>query len=312
MLKNGVTVYIPVYNEQDKVERAVRSVVDQCQFVLIGDNASTDNTESVCRKLAQEFPHVQYLRRPENIGSLENGRSLLGLVQTDYCMCLGSHDYIGDSSIKPLVEILKSDQNVALAAGAHFHYIDTEQGPKIHEDVVFNAWGGVIQDLPEDRLRKFLFDDANTCCAIYGLFRTKVLQEASKDFPLVGSDTILLAKTAFAGKILISHDSQYYTWDRIGGKKEDYFDRHVRLPFSKRASRQLANEFRAKVFELLLNSERPKSGARRLQLRLEVMIRYGVFKLKNFDPVFYMAYIPVKVANELRRLKRKVDRGVRG
>ena len=312
MVKNGVTVYIPVFNEQDKVERAVRSVVDQCEFVLIGDNASTDNTEQVCRGLALEFSHVQYLRHPKNIGSLENGRSLLGLIQTEYCMCLGSHDYIGEHSIKPLVEILKSDPSVALVAGAHFHYIDTELGPKIHEDVVFNAWVGIRHDLPKDRLREFLFVDANTCCAIYGLFRTKILQEASKEFPLMGSDTILLAKTAYAGKILISKDSQYYTWDRTGGKREDYFERHVRLPFSKKFSNQLANEFRAKVFELLLNSERPKSGIRRLQLRFKVMVRYGVFKLEKFDPVFYMAYFPVKVANEFRRIKRKIERGVLG
>ncbi|MBT8120914.1 MAG: glycosyltransferase, partial [Gammaproteobacteria bacterium] len=43
-MKNGLTIGIPVYNEKDRIERAIRSAAPQCEKLIVSDNASSDGT----------------------------------------------------------------------------------------------------------------------------------------------------------------------------------------------------------------------------------------------------------------------------
>ena len=44
-MNSGVTIGIPVYSEQDRIERCIRAVAPQCDKLIIADNFFTDDTD---------------------------------------------------------------------------------------------------------------------------------------------------------------------------------------------------------------------------------------------------------------------------
>jgi glycosyltransferase involved in cell wall biosynthesis len=65
-------ITIPVYNEQLELEQSVKTLhgylskylTDFSWIITIADNASTDNTLQIARKLAKSIPHVTYIHLP--------------------------------------------------------------------------------------------------------------------------------------------------------------------------------------------------------------------------------------------------------
>lgn len=70
-----VTLGVPVFDGGDQLEAALRALQAQTYprvEILISDNASTDGTEALCRRLAEEDRRVRYVRQPTNIGANRN------------------------------------------------------------------------------------------------------------------------------------------------------------------------------------------------------------------------------------------------
>src|SRR5437588_11637496 len=71
----AVSVGMPVYNMAATIREAVMSLLAQTftDFeLLIGDNASTDGTEEICRELAASDTRIRYVRHSENLGPTAN------------------------------------------------------------------------------------------------------------------------------------------------------------------------------------------------------------------------------------------------
>jgi glycosyltransferase involved in cell wall biosynthesis len=65
-----LSIIVPVYNEQQFVEAAVRRVLEQNwrMEVIIVDDGSSDGTPEIVARLAEEFPEVQLLTHDKNSG----------------------------------------------------------------------------------------------------------------------------------------------------------------------------------------------------------------------------------------------------
>ncbi|MEE4461783.1 glycosyltransferase family 2 protein, partial [Azotobacter chroococcum] len=67
-----VSIYIPTHNRAEKLERALRSVLNQtyenCE-ILICDDGSTDKTSEWISKLAEDDPKIRYFRNPDPRGA---------------------------------------------------------------------------------------------------------------------------------------------------------------------------------------------------------------------------------------------------
>ena len=71
MSQPRVSVCLPVYNGEQFVAEAIRSVLAQdfADFeLIITDNASTDGTADICRQWCRADPRVRYHRAPVNRG----------------------------------------------------------------------------------------------------------------------------------------------------------------------------------------------------------------------------------------------------
>src|SRR3954454_12006058 len=97
-----VSVGLPVRNAGGSVAGVVTSVLAQDHEnleLVISDNASTDDTEEVCRALAAEDPRVTYHRNPENVGLLNNFVAAMGHARGTFFRWVGDDDWLAPEYI---------------------------------------------------------------------------------------------------------------------------------------------------------------------------------------------------------------------
>jgi glycosyltransferase involved in cell wall biosynthesis len=130
-IKDQVTVVIPVYNEERFLRQALESVVEQVDCVILGDNASTDGTEAICREFIEKYNHIIYFRNPENLGSCQNSILCYEKVETEFLFHLGGHDIIPDNYVSSLKKILLERKDaVAAYANVFALELDGSEGRK--------------------------------------------------------------------------------------------------------------------------------------------------------------------------------------
>ena len=81
-----ISVGIPTFNRAAQLARAAGSVLSQTHAnleLVISDNASADETESLCRALCESDPRVRYLRQPLNRGPTANFNALFETMRGD-------------------------------------------------------------------------------------------------------------------------------------------------------------------------------------------------------------------------------------
>ena len=198
--RDGVTIGIPVYNEEQFVEAAIRSAVSQCETLLISDNGSTDSSADICKKLSSEFDNIIFVSHAQNLGASKNFEFLLQSANTPFFMWLGAHDLIPNDYVRRLREGLDADTLSVLAYGAARH-IDRN--------------GNMVADYEYTQATAFSADEASTrlmaaiqylddCSIIHGLFRTSALKNSWLQLHCLGVDHVLLSRTILHGKFSYS------------------------------------------------------------------------------------------------------------
>lgn len=103
-----VSVVVPVYNAENTIERAVKSLEQQTytniEIVLVNDG-SKDDTDSICCKLAKKDSRIKYYSI-DNSG-VSNARNI-GISHSNglYIAFMDSDDYIEKNMIEELVSLM--------------------------------------------------------------------------------------------------------------------------------------------------------------------------------------------------------------
>ena len=119
-----VSVCIPTYNRAPLLAQAIRSVLGQTlqDFELvISDNASTDDTESVVRSFND--PRIRYVRNHKNLGGVANWNRCLELARGAYVTLLSDDDIMMPDNIAAKAEVLSKHARVGLVH-SKYHVID--------------------------------------------------------------------------------------------------------------------------------------------------------------------------------------------
>ncbi|GII90860.1 bifunctional glycosyltransferase/CDP-glycerol:glycerophosphate glycerophosphotransferase [Sinosporangium siamense] len=105
------SVVVIVYNDAERLPRAVRSVLRQSLHdleVIVVDDASTDGTECVARALTEEDTRVRYVRRPVNSGGCGAPRNEgLDEARSPYVMFVDSDDELTAHACKSMMTELE-------------------------------------------------------------------------------------------------------------------------------------------------------------------------------------------------------------
>lgn len=140
-----VSVMIPTYNQEKYLWNTIISVINQDYDnieIVISDDASSDNTESVVKKIIEETPerNIKYIKKDSNIGNIANYHyTLENLVTGEYVLNLDGDDFLIDMTyIRSCVELVEKHPDVKLVfarQGTYFEKNNKIVYDKVNEDL---------------------------------------------------------------------------------------------------------------------------------------------------------------------------------
>jgi glycosyltransferase involved in cell wall biosynthesis len=193
-----VSIGLPVYNGESFIESAIDSLLGQSYTdfeLVIGDNASTDRTEAICRARAEHDPRVRYFRHSANVGAMRNFNRVFELSRGEYFKWAAHDDVHEPDYLLRCVEVLDADRDVVLVY-PRSREIDE------HGHTLRTLGTGMITDVPRPRDRfRVLIRRQYSCVAVFGLMRSEMLRHTGLLANYADCDRVLLAEIGLAGRI---------------------------------------------------------------------------------------------------------------
>ena len=192
-----VSIGMPVYNGANFIAEALESIQAQTfqDFeVVISDNASTDETEAICRDLAERDPRIRYYRQPKNLGSGVNHNQVFLLSRGEYFKWFSHDDRCAPEFLAECIDVLDKEPSVVICYPSTA--VINEHGERSE-----NPYKRILQDdapSPSRRFREMAWYE-HLCFPIYGLMRAEVVRKNPVMGCYVGGDNVLLARLALHG-----------------------------------------------------------------------------------------------------------------
>ena len=207
-----VSIGLPVYNggAHNKLPRALDSLLNQTYRnieLIISDNASTDDTERICREYAARDRRVRYVRQQKNVGLISNTQFVMEEARGEYFMLGSDDDWWRPQFIERLKGVLDANpsyslvmcsvQNVSLSGEFLGEMLNTGKN-----DFTHRSYGEVFT----------MISNRGLVHHILGLYRTRLLHDFLRQpFPMcVRFDRVFLCEVAFATKIYSLPDVLYH------------------------------------------------------------------------------------------------------
>ena len=129
-----VDVVVPCYNYARFLEGCVGSVLNQSikdLRILIIDDASSDDSLLVARKLAQADPRVTVVGHAKNMGHIETYNEGIAWASAEYCLLLSADDLLVPGALERAAEIMDANPDVVLTFGEDIQWHDHLPIPEI-------------------------------------------------------------------------------------------------------------------------------------------------------------------------------------
>jgi glycosyltransferase involved in cell wall biosynthesis len=225
-----VSVAMPVFNGEPFVTEAIRCVLNQTYDKLelvISDNASTDNTEPICREFAEKDDRVVYVRNQTNIGAAKNYNQAFRRTTGTYFRWHNADDLCSPKLVELCLEVLSQNPDTVLCYGKT--YIIDDQGV-IMEHYEDNL--DLRQQTPSKRFKAF-FRQVGLTNVIYGLMRRSAVQKTMLfgEGTFFASDVNFMAELSLYGKFHELPDSLFSRRMHVKASSWDKKDNTVQQDF---------------------------------------------------------------------------------
>lgn len=121
-----VSIIIPVYNTEKYIAKAIESVLNQTfsnfELILV-DDASTDNTYTICEQYANNDNRVRLYKNEKNLGMMPNWNHAIEYITGKYWAKLDADDWWTETFIEDCHNIISKDENIGMVCGRYI-YID--------------------------------------------------------------------------------------------------------------------------------------------------------------------------------------------
>ncbi|MCK1607121.1 glycosyltransferase [Bradyrhizobium sp. 166] len=127
-------VVVPCYNYGRFLEACVASILSQSVTdlrVLIIDDASSDNSLSVARKLAQGDRRVTVVAHRENMGHISTYNEGIAWASSDYFLLLSADDLLVAGAVERAIEVMENNPDIVLTHGECISWHDDSPIPDI-------------------------------------------------------------------------------------------------------------------------------------------------------------------------------------
>lgn len=205
-----VSIGLPVYNGARYLAETLESILAQTYTnfeLIISDNASTDETEAICRSFAARDERIRYHRNAANLGLSKNYTRAFELSSGEYFRWATYDDLIAPEYLAKCVAVLDSDPSVVLVHS---------RSSRIDEHGLVNGQYDYDMDLaaPEPHQRFHdLITVRHSCNESMGLIRSDVLRLTPLQANYVGSDRTLLAELGLRGRFYIVPEYLFFRRD---------------------------------------------------------------------------------------------------
>ncbi len=210
-----VSIGVPVYNEARFLQESLDSLLAQDYAnleIIISDNASTDETQSICERYAEQHTHIQYHRRQENCGPAGNFVAVLEQAKGRYFIWAAGHDLWSSNYISACVTSLEQRPEAVLALGTA-QWID-EHGAVLTKETGWTDTRGM------DVIARYFSVLWGNMHPVLGLVRREQLAA----FPMintVGADLIILSRLALVGDFVHVLSA---SWSRREFRQEQQYE----------------------------------------------------------------------------------------
>lgn len=208
-----VSIGMPVYNGARLLPMALDALLSQeyADFELvIADNASTDDTPSICTAYARRDRRIRYTRNQQNIGGARNLQHVLGLATHDLFMWAAHDDMWHPECVKTCVEEMMRRENAVLCGvtALLISNAGAELGPYRDEDM--NTAGLAKME----RIAHVLAETKRNCL-FYGLHRRQIISRLPMQ-TYYGFDHVWIAQLATFGEFVQRPECYFYS--RLDGE----------------------------------------------------------------------------------------------
>lgn len=192
-----VSIGLPVFNGAPFLAATLEALLAQTYSdfeLIISDNASTDQTEEICRRYAAKDRRVFYYRQEQNLGAAKNYNRVFALSRGKYFKWAAADDLCTSDFLQRCVEIMECEPEVVVC------YPKTQiidQRGEILEN--YDDHLNLLSPSAKDRFLK-LMRSLRECNAVFGLIRSSVLRKTRLIGSYIGSDNCLLAELSLHGK----------------------------------------------------------------------------------------------------------------
>ncbi|BAV34021.1 glycosyl transferase [Sulfuricaulis limicola] len=191
-----VSIGMPVYNGARFLRATLDNLLAQTfsDFeLIISDNASTDETETICRAYAEKDRRIRYIRQPENMGATFNWNYVAQMATGRFLKWSSSNDLCDPTLIEKCVAALQADASAVLAYPRTILMDDNgvQQG-KYEKDLE------ILEPTPSERFGRVATGMAlnNAMC---GLIRLEVLRKTRGERAYPAGDMVMMAELALHG-----------------------------------------------------------------------------------------------------------------
>jgi len=196
-----VSIGLPVYNGANFVAEAIRSVLAQSLTdweLVISDNASTDNTVSICQEFAERDPRIIVHRNERNLGVAPNYNRAFELSRGRYFAWLAHDDLVGPEFLERCLRELEDDDQVLLAF-PKLVFVDAQRRT-IGRQIADLSVPGTTAVSRALQLLQLECQSNDIFWSQFGLIRRSALEQTHLMNTYNGSDQVLLLEIALMGK----------------------------------------------------------------------------------------------------------------
>jgi glycosyltransferase involved in cell wall biosynthesis len=193
-----VSIGLPVYNGANFIRDAIASVLQQTYpdfELIIRDNASTDQTEAICRDFARVDRRIRYIRGEINIGAGPNFNAIVPEARGEFFKWIAHDDVLLPTFLERCVEALDAHHTGVLASPS-VRFIDAAGQHVGDYTSPFNT------SSPDRAVRFSELFRGHRCFEVFGIIRTAALRQTR----LIGNynhgDGVLLAHLVLLGRFI--------------------------------------------------------------------------------------------------------------
>jgi glycosyltransferase involved in cell wall biosynthesis len=201
-----VSIGLAVRNGELYLRQAIDSILAQTftDFeLIICDNASTDNTEAICRAYAEQDERVRYWRNLRNIGGTNNENLTITKARGEYFRLAAYDDMLVPDLLEKCVAVLDSRPDIVLC----YSYVTEIDGGDNFIQITKRNKGTATT--AHRRMHELMYRD-HTCEMTYGLIRTDVLRKTRLYQNYTDADRTLLCELALYGRFYEIQEPLFY------------------------------------------------------------------------------------------------------